>query len=117
MLTTTSAAPIAATFGVSTAQTVGVIIVGVLVLIAVAALFIIKKIASKVITVALVLILAAAVYVQRDQLSECPKTCECSFFGLKLKIPDTDLSKKCKDAVSLGILEQRSATDASPVHI
>lgn len=97
--------PLAATFDVTTVQTVSVIIIGVLVLLAVAALFIISKIVSKVIAIVLVLVLAVAVYVERDQLSQCPKTCACSFFGLKLKIPNEDLAQKCKSAVSLGPVE------------
>ncbi|PRZ32766.1 hypothetical protein CLV47_12640 [Antricoccus suffuscus] len=105
--------PLAATFDVSTVQTVSVIIIGVLVLLAVAALFIVRKIVSKVITIALVLALAVAVYIERDNLAECPKTCACSFFGLKLKIPDDSLAQKCKSAVSLGPIELQSLSAAS----
>jgi len=110
MPTATAAPPLAALFDVSTVQTVSVIIIGVLVLLAVAALFIITKIVSKVITIALVLALAVAVYIERDHLAECPKTCACSFFGIKLKIPDEDLAQKCQDAVSIGPLESRSVS-------
>ncbi len=103
-----NSAPLAATFDVSTVQTVSVIIIGVLVLLAVAALFIVKKIVSKVVTIALVLALGVAVYIERDQLAQCPKTCACSFFGMKLKIPNDTLAQKCKSAVSLGPTEFRS---------
>lgn len=109
----TVTSPLAATFDVNTVQTVSVIIIGVLVLLAVAALFIIKKIVSKVITIALVLALGIAVYVERDQLAQCPKTCACSFFGLKLKIPNDDLAQKCKSAVSLGDLDKVDPSLAS----
>ncbi len=109
----TDSSALAATFDVSTVEAVSVIIIGVLVLLAVAALFIVKKVISKVITIALVLVLGVAVYIERDQLAQCPKTCACSFFGLKLKIPDDALAQKCRSAVSLGPLESRSLSTAS----
>ena len=111
----TATSPLAAILDVGAVQTVSVIIIGVLVLLAVAALFIVRKIVSKVITIALVLALAVAVYVERDHLAECPKTCACSFFGLKLKIPDEELAQKCQDAVSIGPVELRPVS-RPPAH-
>lgn len=85
---------------VATAQTVALILVGVLILVAVAALFLIRKIIAKLFIFGLVVALGVAVYTQRSELSQCPKTCSCSFFGYQLHISDPTLSDACRGAVS-----------------
>lgn len=90
-----------AALDVDTVKTVGVIGIGVLILLAVAFAFLIQKVIVRLAAIVIVLSLAAAIYVQRDNLADCPQTCSCSFFGLKLQIPDNDLAAKCKDVVSM----------------
>lgn len=97
--------PLALDVTVDTVKTVGVIIIGVMVLLAVAFAVLAKAVLTKILSVVIVLAIAVAVFVQRDNLSQCPQTCECRFFGLELTIPNNDLAAKCKDAVSLGRLD------------
>lgn len=91
---------------IDTVKTVGVIIIGVMVLLAVAFAVLVKAVLTKILSVVIVLAIAVAVFLQRDNLSQCPQTCECRFFGIGLKIPDNDLAAQCKGAVSLGPIDR-----------
>lgn len=72
-------------------NTVSIIVIGVLVLVAVLAVVIISKIFTKLLTVVIVLGLAAVVYWQRDEVSNCVQTGQCTFFGQEVEIPENDL--------------------------
>ena len=84
---------------IDTVKTVAVIVIGVLVLLAVAMAFLVRKVVTKALTVLVLLALAVAVYLQRDSLATCAKTCACSFFGAKVQISDPVLAAKCKSLV------------------
>lgn len=79
------------TLDLNTVQTVSIIAIGVLVLLAVLAATIISKVVMKLITVAIMLGLAVAVYWQRDGLSSCVQDCRCTFFGQEIEIPQNEL--------------------------
>lgn len=84
----------------TTAKTVSWVVIAVLVLLALGVLIVVRAVITKVISVVLIVIFASAIYIQRDNLAECPKTCECTFFGIHLKIPDQQLADKCTQAVT-----------------
>ncbi|MEO6957595.1 MAG: hypothetical protein ABI137_12695 [Antricoccus sp.] len=84
----------------TTAKITSWAIIAVLVLIALGVLFVVRAVLTKVISVVLIFIFASAIYIQRDNLAACPKTCECTFFGIHLKIPDAQLADKCTVAVT-----------------
>lgn len=79
------------TLDLNTVKTVSIIVIGVLVLIAILAATIIRKILTKVIAIVIVLGLAVAVYWQRDELSNCVQNCQCTFFGQQVEIPENNL--------------------------
>lgn len=79
------------TLDINTIKTVSIIVIGVLVLLAILAATIIRKVVTKLITIALVLGLAVAVYWQRDELTSCVQDCQCTFFGQEVEIPQNDL--------------------------
>ncbi|WP_134323818.1 hypothetical protein [Cumulibacter soli] len=79
------------TLDINTVKTVSIIVIGVLILLAILAATIIRKILGKVITVVIVLGLAVAIYWQRDSLTNCAQECQCTFFGQTVEIPENDL--------------------------
>jgi hypothetical protein len=79
------------TMDLNTVNTVSIIVIGVLVLLAILAAAIFSKIITKLIAVVIVLGLAVAVYWQRDELTGCVQDCQCTFFGQEVEIPQNDL--------------------------
>ena len=72
-------------------KTVSIIVIGALVLLAILAATTTTKIFTKLVTVVLVLGLAVAVYWQRDEVSSCVQTGQCTFFGQDVEIPQNDV--------------------------
>lgn len=85
---------------VATADTASLIGLGVLALIALAVLLLVGKLFAKVAIVAVIVVLAIAVWNQRAELADCPRTCACSFFGYELEIGDPTVNDVCQDVVS-----------------
>lgn len=69
-------------------------------LLAVAVLVLISKVLVKLVVVAVIVVLAGAVYSQRAELADCPRTCSCSFFGYSLEIGSETVNDACQDVVS-----------------
>jgi len=84
---------------VATTETASLVGLGVLALIAVAVLLLVGKLLAKLLIVGLIVVLGIAVYSQRAELSECPRTCSCSFFGYQLEIGASDVEAACQDIV------------------
>lgn len=85
---------------VATADTASLIGLGVLVLIALAVVLLVGKLFAKLVIVGLIAVVAIAVWSQRAELADCPRTCSCSFFGHPLEIGDPTVNDVCQDAVS-----------------
>jgi hypothetical protein len=85
---------------VATTETASLVVLGVLVLLAVAALFFITKFFVKLVVIAAIIFLGVAVYDQRAELADCPRTCACSFFGYELEIGAERVDAACRDIVS-----------------
>ena len=73
---------------VGTIETVGLIGVGVLILLAILFAVLIKKIVGKLIAVVLLVGLAVAVYLQRDNIQDCEPGTTCTFFGVDVEVPE-----------------------------
>lgn len=76
---------------VGTIETVGLIGIGVLILLAILFAVIIKKIIGKLIAVVILVGLAVAVYLQRDNIQNCEPGTTCTFFGVDVEVPDPNL--------------------------
>lgn len=85
---------------VSTADTASWISLGVLALVAVAVLLLVGRFFAKILVVGLIAVLAVAVWTQRAQLADCPRTCACSFFGQPLEIGDPTVNDICQDVLT-----------------
>lgn len=85
---------------VATADTASLIGLGVLALIALAVLLLVGKVFAKLVIVALIVVLGVAVWNQRAELADCPRTCSCSFFGYELEIGAPTVDDLCQDVVS-----------------
>lgn len=79
------------TLDLNMVKTVSIIAIGVLVLLAILAATIITKVVTKLVTVVIVLGLAVLVYWQRDEVSGCVQTGQCTFFGQQVEIPENDV--------------------------
>lgn len=82
------------TLDLNTVKTVSIIAIGVLVLLAILFATIVRKIVTKLILLVLLLGLAVVVWWQRDQLTTCVETCQCTFFGQEVTLPD-ELQQQC----------------------
>lgn len=82
---------------VATADTASWIGLGVLALLAVAAILLVTKFFAKVVVVAIIATLAIAIWTQRADLAACPRTCDCSVFGYQLEIGDASIDGACRD--------------------
>lgn len=80
-------------FDINTVQTVSLIVIGVLVLLAILFAVVISKVLTKLVMIVIVLGLAVAVWWQRDQLSECAQTCQCTFFGQEVTLPESEFTQ------------------------
>ncbi|GAB3293079.1 hypothetical protein EK0264_12005 [Epidermidibacterium keratini] len=69
-------------------QTIGLIALGVLLLLAILFAVIIKKIVGKIIAVVILVGLAVAIYSQRGNLQSCEPGTTCTFFGVDVDVPD-----------------------------
>jgi hypothetical protein len=85
---------------VGTADTASLIGLGVLALIALAVLLLVGKLFAKLVIVAVIVVLGVAVWNQRAELADCPRTCSCSFFGYQLEIAQPTVDGLCQDVVS-----------------
>ncbi len=85
---------------VTTTKTVALFGLAVLVLIALAVIFIVRKIVVKLVVLVLVVAVGAAVWSQREGLADCPRTCSCSFFGYHIQLDDPTLNQACLDVVN-----------------
>ncbi len=85
---------------VATTETASLIVLGVLVLLAVGVLLLVTKVFAKLVVVGLIVVLGVAIYSQRTELAECPRTCACSFFGYELEIGADSVDDACRDVVS-----------------
>lgn len=85
---------------VATTETASLVVLGVLVLLAVGVVLLISKFFVKLVVVGLIVVVGIAVYSQRAQLAECPRTCACSFFGYELEIGPDRVNEACQDLVS-----------------
>ena len=75
------------------------IILGLLVALAIALIFVIRaitKTSTRLILSAIILVLAAGLWWQHEELQDCRDQCECRLFGRDLEIPDPDAF--CPDA-------------------
>lgn len=78
---------------INTVQTVSLIVIGVLVLLAILFAAIITKMITKLVMITAVLVLAGLVWWQRDQLTECAQTCQCTFFGQEVILPESEFTQ------------------------
>ncbi len=85
---------------VSTMETTSLVVLGILVLMAVAVLLLISKFIVKILVVGVIVALGIAVWSQRAELADCPQTCACSFFGYDLEIGSDSVDAACQDIVS-----------------
>jgi len=67
----------------------------VLAVVAVLAARFIRKVIVKVVMLIVLAAVAGAVWLQRDQLSECAATCECQLFGFDVAIPEKERLATC----------------------
>lgn len=80
---------------VETIKTVSLIVIGVLILLAVLSAVVIKAIVGKLIALVVIIALAVAVWVQRDNLTNCVQSCQCTFFGFEVEIPQQVKDQYC----------------------
>lgn len=85
---------------VATTETASLVALGVLALLAVAVLILISKVFVKLVAVGVIVALGIALYSQRAELADCPRTCACSFFGYELEIGADRINEACQDIVS-----------------
>ena len=85
---------------VATTETGSLIVLGILLLLAVAVLLLVGKVFVKLVVVGLIVALGFAVYSQRADLADCPRTCACSFFGYELEISEETVDNACREIVS-----------------
>lgn len=81
------------TLDFNTIKTVSIIAIGILVLLALLFATIVRKVVTKVLLIVIVLGLAGVIWWQRDQLEACAKTCECTFFGQEVKLPENQFTQ------------------------
>ncbi len=84
---------------VATTRTMSVVLMVVLALIAVAVVLLIGKFLLRVAVVAVLVLLGIAVYDQRAELTTCPQTCSCSFFGYQLEMGSNTINDACRNIV------------------
>lgn len=53
------------------------------------------KMLIKAVVLLVLVAVAATIWLQRDQLSECAETCECQVFGFDVAIPEADRLPQC----------------------
>ena len=80
---------------IETDNTVSLIVVGVLILLAILSAVVIKAIVGKLIALVIILGLAVVVWVQRDNLTSCVQDCQCTFFGVEVEIPQQVQDQYC----------------------
>lgn len=78
----------------NTIKTVSIIAIGVLILLAILAATIVRKIVTKVLFLVVLIGLAVVIWWQRDQLTTCVADCSCTFFGQEVSLPD-ELKQQC----------------------
>jgi len=58
-------------------------------------LTVVRKVLTKIVLLALMVLLGMSLWVQREGLADCVETCDCSLYGIDVEIPEDQREQFC----------------------